>query len=299
MTLIRGLFANLPTALTDDGLDLHLHRMGDHIEWVIGCGIHGISSQLSSGEFAYLTFDERRKLTSFVAKIVGGRVPLLIGVSGNSTAETIALAKHAEGCGVTAVMVMPRSYYRLTDEEILRHFEAIRKSVSVPLGIYNNPFSTGVDINADLYRRLAELGNISVTKDGSGDIFRVSQVRAACPNVRYLVGTEYLLLPALQLGADGACIAINSVLPQQMLEIYKYAVVDPEPEKALQAYERLLPVLNFFRSEGVCRSAKAIANLVGRSLGPHRPPLMPLRAEAVSRLKGMLSEIEVPVRRIA
>lgn len=291
MTRIRGMFANMSTALTDGGDTVDERRMRAQVEWLLGVGIHGISALLSAGEFAYLTLEERRRVTHLVLDTVKGKVPVLIGVSANNTKETVELAKHALGLGATAAMVQPRSYFKLTESEVVRHYETVMQAVDGAIGIYNNPFTTGVDISADLYRKLVELGEVTVTKDSSRDIFRVAEVRASCPDdFSYLCGAEYQCLPALLLEADGCCIGINSVLPDEMLTIYN-AVVRGDLDTARATYRQLLPVLAIYRSEGVCRTSKAISDILGRSLGPHRPPLRAMPADLRNRLRAALSTI--------
>jgi dihydrodipicolinate synthase/N-acetylneuraminate lyase len=195
--------------------------MRERIEWLIEAGIHGFSTQLSAGEFAYLGLDERRSLTQVVVEAVNGRAPVLVGISGNSLAESTELARHAGELGAAAAMLMPRSYFKLTEDEVVAYYEAVGDQAGCPLGIYNNPVTTGVDISADLYARIQGVCNVVVTKDGAGDVFRVSEVRARCPRtMAYLCGTEYQSLPALVLGADGCCNAINSVAPEQVVAIY-------------------------------------------------------------------------------
>jgi hypothetical protein len=108
-----------------------------------------------------------------------------------------------------------------------------------------------VDISADLYARIQGVCNVVVTKDGAGDVFRVSEVRARCPRtMAYLCGTEYQSLPALVLGADGCCNAINSVVPEQVVAIYD-AVQAGNLEAARERFQKLQPLYTFIRAHGV------------------------------------------------
>jgi len=181
MKRIGGMFANLPTPLSRDGSRIDFAVVRERIEWLVEAGIHGFSTQLSAGEFAYLGLDERRSLTQVVVEAVNGRAPVLVGISGNSLAESTELARHAGELGGTAAMLMPRSYFKLTEDEVLAYYESVGDQAGCPLGIYNNPATTGLDISADLYARIQGVCNVVVTKDGAGDVFRVSEVRARCP----------------------------------------------------------------------------------------------------------------------
>ena len=167
MNRIGGMFANLPTPFSKDGSRIDFAVMRERIEWLIEAGIHGFSTQLSAGEFAYLGLDERRSLTQVVMEAVNGRTPVLVGISGNSLAESTELARHAGELGAAAAMLMPRSYFKLTEDEVLAYYESVGDQAGCPIGIYNNPVTTGVDISADLYARIQGVCNVAVTKDGA------------------------------------------------------------------------------------------------------------------------------------
>jgi 4-hydroxy-tetrahydrodipicolinate synthase len=290
MKRIAGMFANLPTALSRDGARIDAGIMRERIDWLVDAGIHGFSTQLSAGEFAYLTLDERRSLTQLVLEAVNGRAPVLVGISGNSAAESIALARHAGQLGATAAMLMPRSYFKLTEDEVVAYFESVGSQSGCPLGIYNNPVTTGVDISAALYARIQGVCNVVATKDGGGDIFRVSEVRARCPRtMAYLCGTEFQSLPALVLGADGCCNAINSVVPREVVALYD-AILSGDLGAARAQFDKLHPLFAFIRVHGVARTTKATADLLGISFGPHRAPLQALSAAAIARLSQALRE---------
>lgn len=294
MKRIGGMFANLPTPFSGDGSRIDFAVVRERIEWLVEAGIHGFSTQLSAGEFAYLGLDERRSLTQVVVEAVNGRAPVLVGISGNSLAESTELARHAGELGATAAMLMPRSYFKLTEDEVLAYYESVGEQAGCPLGIYNNPVTTGVDISADLYARIQGVCNVVVTKDGAGDVFRVSEVRARCPRtMAYLCGTEYQSLPALVLGADGCCNAINSVVPQQVVAIYD-AVQAGNLEAARERFQKLQPLYTFIRAHGVARTTKAAAELLGVSFGPHRLPLQALSGAAAAKLAQALREADVP-----
>ena len=123
MKRIGGMFANLPTPFSRDGSRIDFAVVRERIEWLVEAGIHGFSTQLSAGEFAYLGLGERRSLTQVVMEAVNWRAPVLVGISGNSLAESTELARHAGELGATAAMLMPRSYFKLTEDEVLAYYD--------------------------------------------------------------------------------------------------------------------------------------------------------------------------------
>ena len=180
----------------------------------------------------------------------------------------------------------------LTEPEVLNYFETVLRTVKIPVGIYNNPSATGIDISAALYERIVALDprRITVSKDGSGDLSRTSDVLLRCKDFSYLQGHARLMLDSLLHGAPGSDFALASVLPEYFLAIYDN-VVSGNVEQARAVHDRLLPLFGLMKKYNVTRLAKAIAPIFGLNVGPHRLPVLPLpdadRAE-IHRIVGQL-----------
>jgi 4-hydroxy-tetrahydrodipicolinate synthase len=294
VTSFRGVFANLLTAFTPDGQGFDAIAQRDYVQWVLAHGVHGVSVSLSSGEFGFQLADERADVIREVVRAVGQRVPVLAGVSELSLKGTCELAARAEGSGVDAVMVMPRSYLVLGEDEVLNYFATVLRAVSIPVGIYNNPGSTGVDISADLYAKIVALdpARITVSKDGSGNLFRTSDVLARCPGFSLLQGHARLLFAALLYGAPGSDFVLASVLPAQVVAIYD-ATQKGNIDAARCAHDKLIPIFRLMQQFDVTRLAKAIATARGINLGPHRPPVLSLSETDHQIIRRAVAELEL------
>lgn len=288
-----GVYANLLTALSQDGRVFDAAAQRDYVDRVVSQKVHGVSTSLSSGEFGYQTSEERAAVIACVCRAVNGRVPVLVGVSELTLDATCELARRAQDSGASAVMVMPRSYFVLNDTEIIHYFERVLKAVDVPIGIYNNPSATGVDISADLYERIIELdrARVLVSKDGSGNIFRTPDVLARCKDFSLLQGYAQLMLAALLHGAPGTDFAMASLLPRHFLAIYDGLIVESDVAKATQAYARLLPLFRLMERYNVTRLARAVAPMVGLELGPHREPLLPLASDHTEEIRRVIDAL--------
>ena len=293
MAQFRGVFANLLTALTPDGNAFEPGAQRDYVEWVLSQEVHGVSTSLSSGEFGYHTSDERAAIIDCVARAVDQRVPVLAGVSELTLQGTCALAKRAEDSGVAAVLVMPRSSVVLSEAEVLNYFEAVLGAVAIPVGIYNNPRATGIDISAALYERIIALdpARVAVSKEGSGELLRTPDVLSRCKDFSLLQGYAQLMFAALLHGAPGTDFVMASLLPRHFLEIYDNIAVRADIEQAKRAYERLLPLFRLLEKYDVTRLAKAIAPLFGLALGPHREPVLPLPETARAEIRQIVEEL--------
>ena len=268
-------------------VDAKAHQ--DYVAWVVSEQVSGVSCLLSAGEFGNLSDSDRREVVKATVRGAQKKVPVLAGVSTQNLSDTIDLAIHAQDEGVDCIMVMPRSYFVLTEDEILRYFESIINSVKVPIGIYNNPVTTGVDISAALYERICQLGDVAVTKEGSGDFLRVPQLAERCPDLTQLTGTENFFLAAMLHGAHGCCNAIASVLPRQIVEIYS-SIKSENWDDAVASYNKLVPLYTFIRKHSVVRTMRALAHLLGVDIGPHRLPMQGFAPEKFEQLRRVALE---------
>lgn len=139
----------MPAMVTpfDDRGEVDLGAAKAVVERLIEAGVVGIYPLGSTGETSHLTGDERKRFTGEVIRIVGGRVPLVIGVGSNGTRETVELARHAESVGADAVLVVSLFYWKVGEGALFRHFAAVAESMDIPVLIYYLPMLTGLDLS--------------------------------------------------------------------------------------------------------------------------------------------------------
>ena len=163
-TLFRGLIAYPITPADPDGvvdaggLARLLARLAE-AEEIGAVGLLG-----STGGYAYLSRRERARAVSAAAETLGGRLPLIVGVGALRTDEAVALARDAAAGGARGLLLAPVSYTPLTDDEVLRHFEAVAGATELPLCIYDNPGTTHFRFTPALLARIAALSNVRAVK---------------------------------------------------------------------------------------------------------------------------------------
>ncbi len=163
--MFGGLMPAMVTPFDERG-ELDLAAAEAVIERSIEAGVSGISPLGSTGEATHLTSEERKRFAGEVVRIVGGRVPVVVGVGTSGTRETVELARHAEEAGADAALVVSPSYWKVGEEALFRHFATVAGSVGIPVFIYNLPMLTGVDLSPSLVARLAdECANVVGIKD--------------------------------------------------------------------------------------------------------------------------------------
>ncbi len=225
--MFEGLMPAMVTPFDERG-ELDLGATEAVIERFIEAGVSGISPLGSTGEAAHLNFDERKRFAEEVVRIVNGRVPLVVGVGTSGTRPTVELARHAEGAGVDAVLVVSPFYWTVGEEALFRHFATVAGSVEIPVFVYNLPMLTGIDLSPSLVARIAdECPNVVGIKDTvtvyAHTVGVLQEVKTARPDFTVLSGWEDLILPALLAGADGSICAFANVAPELFVDLVRSA----------------------------------------------------------------------------
>jgi 4-hydroxy-tetrahydrodipicolinate synthase len=195
------------------------------VRHLIQSGVHGIFVLGSTGEFAHLTDDEKRRAIDVVVSEVNGEVPVLVGVTEAGTKRSIFWAKEAQRFGANGVVAAPPFYYRLSDAEIENHYRALSSECELPILIYHIPSTTKVRFSLELIERLAEAPNIVGIKDSTGDLPFVLNLVDQMNGLNFLVfqGHDALLAPTLLYGAHGGINSSANLVPSWFVALYDAA----------------------------------------------------------------------------
>ncbi|AZA83595.1 dihydrodipicolinate synthase family protein [Chryseobacterium lactis] len=261
------------------------------VERLITSGSHGIAPLGSTGVMPYLSDDEKEAITEATIQQVKGRIPTLVGVSNLTTEKTIHHARFAEKAGADAVMIIPMSYWKLTDDEIVAHYDAVASKISIPIMAYNNPATSGVDMSPALLKRLLEIPNVTMIKESSGDVQRMHYLRRELgEEVAFYNGSNPLALAAFSAGARGWCTAAPNLIPELNNRLY-HAVEEGNLEKAKEAFYQQFDLLKFIVNKGLPRAVKAGLHILGEEGGNLRSPLKPLQEKEVEELKRIMKTL--------
>lgn len=261
------------------------------VEKLVVSGSHGIASLGSAGVMPYLSDEEKEAITEATIQQVDGRIPTLIGVSNLTTERTIYHAQFAEKAGADAVMIIPMSYWKLTDDEIAAHYDAVAGKISIPIMAYNNPATGGVDMSPALLKRLLEIPNVTMIKESTGDIQRMHYLRKELgEDVAFYNGSNPLALAAFAAGATGWCTAASNLIPELNLDLYK-AIQENQLHKAQDIFYKQVELLKFIVAKGLPRAVKAGLDILGEESGYLRSPLKPLTESETEELKRIINEI--------
>ena len=220
--------------------------------------MHAIAPLGSTGELAYLDEAEFDTVVDTTIAAVDGRVPVVVGVSDVTTAKTTRRAQYAQRAGADAVMVLPVSYWKLSENEILQHFLSIGDAIGIPIMAYNNPATSGVDMRPELLVPMFEtIDNVNMVKESTGDLSRMRRIdELSGRRLPFYNGSNPLVLDALQAGATGWCTAAPNLRPQPSIDLYD-AVCADEYRKGANFYDDIRPFLEFIVAGGLATTVKA------------------------------------------
>jgi 4-hydroxy-tetrahydrodipicolinate synthase len=292
MKKLKGTFVVMVTPFTDNEA-LDEKGLRQNIGWYITEGIHGVICNGSTSEFANLSKEERKQVIDIVVDEVRGRVPVMSGTAAHSTRETIEMTAYAHKAGCAAVLIVPPYYGGPNQDEIFEYYREVAEAVPTQIMVYNNPFTSGVDIRPKTIARIAEIDNVPYVKESSSDIRRIHEIVQLCgQNIDVWCGWEDLAYESLILGCKGWVCPTSNIVPRMTVQLFNL-VQAKKLREAERLYYKLLPLLMYLEAGQLGAKVKAAMNLLGRCGGKPRKPFLPLSKEDEPALQTILKHLRV------
>jgi 4-hydroxy-tetrahydrodipicolinate synthase len=290
--MITGSLVAIVTPMRADG-SLDLPRFKDLIDWHVQEGTDGIVVVGTTGESPTVNFDEHKELIRVAVENARGRIPIIAGTGGNSTAEAIELTESAKRAGATACLSVVPYYNKPTQEGLYRHFRSIAEKVDLPMIVYNVPGRTVADLQNDTVLRLAQVPGIIGIKDATANIERGSDLIKRAPrNFAIYSGEDSTALALILLGGHGVISVTANVTPKLMHQMCAAALVG-DVKKAREINLRLLPLHQRLFVEANPIPVKWALAEMGRIEGGIRLPLVPMSERFQQTLREALHEAGV------
>lgn len=282
------------TPFRDDG-ELDLSAWSRLLDWHLASGTDGIIVAGSTGESPTVTDAEVFELTRRAKAQVGGRMQLIVGCGGNSTAATAARVRALGSEGVDGLLLATPAYNRPTQEGLYRHFEAAAHAASVPLILYNVPSRTAVDMLPETVARLARLPRVAGIKEAVADMARIDSLRAQCPaGFAILSGDDATAREAILRGAHGVISVTGNVAPAPMSQMIAAARAG-DAARAAELDARLSALHEKLFVESNPIPVKWALERMGMMRGRLRLPLTPLSQRCVATVEAALAQAGVPL----
>lgn len=303
----RGSYTVTVTPFTENGEKIDFEALRRFLDWQVECGVPGVIILGTTGEFLTLSDEERRAYIEATVRHVDGRMHVLVGAMNAYTKKAAEYAAMAEELGADGLMILPPYYYTPTHDEIFEYYKAICAATSLPIMLYNNPFTSNVDMPATLVARLtAAFGQIRYIKEASTDVGRVFDVIRETDGVMNVFAGERIVESFL-LGAVGYVDPFGNYIPRAIQALWRLLEAGRiDDARKIQAH---ITKIEHTIAEGhptyghQCYS-KALAARAGYPVGDVRAPLTTfssLGEEGRQRLEvisGIIDELDMLVDEI-
>lgn len=295
MALFRGLVAYPITPADADGrVDVAaLRRL---VRRLVDAKVDGVGLLGSTGTYAYLTRDERRRAIEAAVEAAGGAAPIVAGVGALRTDAAVALARDAKAAGAGAGLLAPVSYTPLTDEEVFVHFQTVAGEAELPLCIYNNPGTTHFTFSVELEQRLSRVAGVVAVKNpapAAGVAAQLADLRGRMP-AGFSLGWsgDANVAEALLAGGDAWHSVVGGLFPRAALALCRLAQTG-DADEARRLNARLAPLWALFTEYSGLRVVYAAAAVLGLvSTAPPRP-ILPLPLDAQTRIEAVVRDLEL------
>jgi len=222
--MFSGSLVALVTPMLDDGA-IDIDAWNRLLELHLRSGTAAVVVGGSTGESVTLTDAEHELLIAHARGRCAGRMAVIAGVGGSSTAAVVQRVRALAGAGIDALLVATPAYNRPTQEGLFRHFAAIAEAASVPVLLYNVPGRTAVDLLPATVARLAELRPIAGLKEAVGELGRIRELLDVVPSgFTILSGDDATACEAVLAGARGVISVTANLLPAQVAAVMAAAL---------------------------------------------------------------------------
>ncbi|MFT5789430.1 MAG: 4-hydroxy-tetrahydrodipicolinate synthase [Shewanella sp.] len=285
----QGVFPAISTQFNDDG-SINYESNTRMLEDLIRDGIDGIIALGTIGENASLSPEEKRAFIKHTVETVKGRILVLTGCTENTAEQASLYAQDVEKLGVDGLMLLPAMVYRGTDREVVAHYQTVARSTKLPIMIYNNPVSYGIDINLEMTAILAEEDNIVAIKESTTDTRRLTELQSRFgERFSILCGVDDIALESLLLGATGWISGLTNVFPRESVTLYKLARAG-RIEEAREIYRWFMPLLRLDTIPTLVQCIKFAEQILGRGSENVRMPRLPLIGEERAYVEQVIAQ---------
>jgi 4-hydroxy-tetrahydrodipicolinate synthase len=241
--------------------------------------ISGFVALGTTGEAALLSETERVTVLQAITDVVGGRLPVLVGVGGSDTHEVVRELHRYEHWDCSGYLVSPPSYICPDQAGVQWHFEQVALATDRSIVLYNVPHRTGVAIAPDTVARLWEQDNIVAIKECVRDNFD----KLAGMPLSVLCGTDEAFADCVRLGGSGGILASAHVCADLLVEVQHLVEANRETE-AQTLFAGLVPVLRLLFAAPNPSAIKAMLAFDHPMTDETRMPITRASAQLVERL---------------
>lgn len=261
------------------------HTINSKVDYLVVMG--------TTGETATLKTQEKQQLIQWVIEKTVRKIPLVLGVGGNNTAQVVESLKNDVPDGISGILSVVPYYNKPTQKGMYAHYEAVANATDLPVILYNVPGRTGANMQAETTLQLAhDFRNIAAVKEASGNLDQIMQIVKNKPNdFAVISGDDAITLPLIALGVQGVISVTANALPKVFSEMV-HAALTGNFENARQWHYKIIDLSNLFFCEGNPAGVKAALHALRISENILRLPLRPVSAALYQKIQEGLDQLE-------
>jgi 4-hydroxy-tetrahydrodipicolinate synthase len=289
MTDFHGVFPYLVSPIDAQGRIL-TDVLGRLASDLIKAGVHGLTPLGSTGEFAYLSREQRAAVVRSTIEAAGKRVPVVAGVASTSTADAVEQAKHYQLLGADGILAILEAYFPLKDAQIESYFRAIADAVDIPVVLYTNPQFQRSDLTLDVIARLATHPRIRYIKDASTNTGRLLSIMNRCPAMKVFSASAHIPAAVMLIGGVGWMAGPACIVPRQSVKLYELCRAGKWPQ-AMTLQRELWRINEAFARFNLAACIKAGLQIQGYAVGDPVPPQAALSLAERKVVEGILAAL--------
>jgi 4-hydroxy-tetrahydrodipicolinate synthase len=289
MTDFRGVFPYLVSPIDARGRIL-TDVLGRLVADLIQAGVQGLTPLGSTGEFAYLSREQRATVVQATIEAAASRVPVIAGVASTATADAVAQAQHYQTLGADGILAILEAYFPLKDAQIESYFRAIADAVDIPVVLYTNPQFQRSDLTLDVIARLSAHPRIRYIKDASTNTGRLLSIMNRCPDLKVFAASAHIPAAVMLIGGVGWMAGPACIVPRQSVQLYELCRAGQWPQ-AMQLQRQLWRINEAFARFNLAACIKAGLQMQGYAVGDPVPPQAALSGEERKAVEGILRDV--------
>ncbi|WP_367036720.1 dihydrodipicolinate synthase family protein [Agrobacterium arsenijevicii] len=264
----------------------------DLVDHLVGEGVHGLAPLGSTGEFAYLSQEQRRCVVDTVISANRGRVPVVAGVASTSTADAVAQTEYMVEAGADGILAILEAYFPVSDEGVEAYFTAIaRAAKGRPVVLYTNPQFQRSDLSLPVIERLSHIDNISYIKDASTNTGRLlSIIERTRGRMQVFAASAHIPVCVMMIGGVGWMAGPACIVPRQSIALYEAARAG-NWMLAMEMQRPMWKVNEIFAKYSIAACIKTAIELQGFAVGAPVHPQLPLGDAARAEIADVLRDV--------
>ena len=288
----QGLGVALITPFSDDG-SIDFDALSGLLDYQLENGTDYIVALGTTAETPTLSKKEKADVVRFIVEKVNGRIPVVMGVGGNNTAELVKELQTTDFTGISAILSVTPYYNKPTQEGLFQHYCALSQASPLPIILYNVPGRTGVNLTAETTLRIARhCSNVIAVKEASGNLDQIKAIIDGAPQGFHVIsGDDAFTTAVIERGGIGVISVVGNAFPKEMSRLVQSALEGDAANARNKMEQDFSRLFHLIFVEGNPAGIKCILHLKGMVKNKLRLPLVPVSAQTEKLISDELTRL--------